>query len=181
MEYLGKISGDNRDIYQTFMHINIKIKENLVVLMYDALCTHTQVNGCRKYLFSKLNHIFDQCPPTRNAPEQHILRTMPQSYLWSKSAQLKENSFTVTEWDGTLTSVGMSIHCRQHCWSFQSMQNNAKKIASANICAHVTRVLVKPTPYHVLSFADVTVFRRADITSSMMKFVKIVFCLIVHM
>ena len=61
------------------------------------------------------------------------------------------------------------------------MQKNAKKIASANICAHVTRVLVKPTPYHVLSFADVTVFTRTDITSSMMKYVKLVFCLIVHM
>ena len=45
---------------------NIKIKENLVVLLYDASCTHTWVNGCRKYLLSKLNHTIDQCPPTRN-------------------------------------------------------------------------------------------------------------------
>ena len=107
---------------------NIKIKENLFVLMYDASCTHTQVSGCRKYLFSKLNHTIDQCPPAMNAPEQHILRTMPQRYLWPKSTQLKEQSFTVTDWDGMLTSVGMSIHYGQHYWSFQSMQNNAKKL-----------------------------------------------------
>ena len=50
----------------TLSESNIKIKENLVVLMYEASCTHTWVNGCRKYLFSKLNHNIDQCPPTRN-------------------------------------------------------------------------------------------------------------------
>ena len=65
----------------------------------------------------------------------------------------------------------MSIHCGQH---YPMLQKQAKslKISSAKICAHVTRVLVKPTPYHALSFADVAVFARTDITSLMMRFVK---------
>ena len=70
-----------------------------------------------------------------------------------------------------LTSVGISIHCGQH---YRNLQKHAKssKIASAKICAHVTRVLVKPTPYHALRFVDVTVFARTDITSSLMRFVE---------
>ena len=44
MENLGKISGGNRNVYQTFVRIkspesDIKIIENFVVLMY-ALCPH---------------------------------------------------------------------------------------------------------------------------------------------
>ena len=50
------------------------------------------------YLFSKLNRTIDQCPPTKDALEQHILRAMMQSYIWSKSTQLKEQSFVVTNW-----------------------------------------------------------------------------------
>ena len=64
---------------------DIKIIENFVVLMYDASCPHTQVNDCRKYLFSKLNRTKSieshQCPPTEDALEQHILRAMLQSYI----------------------------------------------------------------------------------------------------
>ena len=65
----------------------------------------------------------------------------------------------------------MSIHCEQHYWK---LQNHAKswKIASSKIFAHVTRVLVKPTPYHTLRFADATAFARTDITSSIMRFVE---------
>ena len=70
-----------------------------------------------------------------------------------------------------LTRVGMSVHCGQHDPMLQK-QAKSLKISSAKICAHVTRVLVKPTPYHALSFADVTVFARTDITSLMMRFVK---------
>ena len=71
---------------------NFKIKENFVVLMYDASCCHIPVNDCQKYLFSKLNCTVDQCPPTKDALEQHILRAMLQSYIWSKSTQLKKQS-----------------------------------------------------------------------------------------
>ena len=76
----------------------LKIVENFVVLMYDASCPHAQVNECSKYLFSKLNCTIHKCPPTNDALEQHILRAMLQSYIWSKSTQLKEQSITVTDW-----------------------------------------------------------------------------------
>ena len=74
-----------------------------------------------------------------------------------------------------LTSGGMSIHCGQHYRkACKELKTHAKswKIASANICAHATRVLVKPTPYHSLSFAHVTVFAWTDITFLMMRFVE---------
>ena len=65
----------------------------------------------------------------------------------------------------------MSTHCGQHDPMLQK-QAKSLKISSAKICAHVTRVLVKPTPYHALNFADVTVFARTGITSSMRRFVE---------
>ena len=150
---------------------DIKIIDNFVVLMYDALWPHKRVNNCLKYLFSKLNRTIDQCPSTKDALEQHILRAILQSYIWSKSTQLKEESIAVTDRDGMLTSGGMSIHCGQH---YRKLWRHAKswKIASAKPCAHVTRVLVKPMPYNALSFANMTVFARTDTTSSMMRFAK---------
>ena len=36
----------------------------------------------------------------------------------------------------------------------------------------MTRVLVEPTPCHALSFVDMTVFTRTDITSLIMRFVE---------
>ena len=77
---------------------DIKIKENFVVLMYDASCPHARLNDCQKHLFSKLNRTIGQCPPTKDALEQHILRATLQSYIWSKSTSLKEQSIAVTDW-----------------------------------------------------------------------------------
>ena len=77
---------------------DIKIIKNFVVLMDDASCPHKEVNDCRKYLFSKLNRTIDQCPSTKDGLEQDIFRTMLQSYIWSKTIQLKEQSIAVTDW-----------------------------------------------------------------------------------
>ena len=55
---------------------HIRIIENFVVLMYNASCPHARVNDCRKYLFSKLNRTINQCPSTKDALEQHILRAI---------------------------------------------------------------------------------------------------------
>ena len=74
--------------------------------MYNASCPHTRVNDCRKYLFSKLNHIIDQCPPTKDDLEQHILRAMLHNYSWSKSTQLKEKSIAVTDWGWDIDERG---------------------------------------------------------------------------
>ena len=106
LEYLGKISKGNGDIYKTFVSIktswyDIKIIVNFVVIMYDASCPHTRVKDCQKYLFSKLNRTIHQCPSTNDPLGQHILRAMLQSYIWPKSTQLKEESTSVTDmgWD----------------------------------------------------------------------------------
>ena len=66
--------------------------------MYGTSCPHTWENHYQKYLFSKLNRTIDQCPPTKDALDQHILRAMLQSYISSKSTQLKEESIGMTGW-----------------------------------------------------------------------------------
>ena len=160
---------------------NIKIKENLVVLMYDASCTHTWVNGCWKYLFSKLNHTIDQCPPTRNVQSNIYLEQCRRVIFGQRAHNWKNNP--------SLWLTGMGCW---RAWGCQSIVDNITEASKA--CKKMQKklqvktfvltwhvYLALPTPYHVLSFADVTVFTRTDITSSMMKYVKLVFCLIVHM
>ena len=76
---------------------DIKVIENFVVLVHDASCPYTRVNDYRKYLFSKLNRTVDQCPPTKDALEQHILGAVLQIYIWPKSTQFKEQSIALTD------------------------------------------------------------------------------------
>ena len=80
---------------------DIKVIEKFVVLVHDASCPYTRVNDYRKYLFSKLNRTIDQCPPTKDALQLHILGVMLQIYIWSKSTQFKEQSIALTDlgWD----------------------------------------------------------------------------------
>ena len=88
-----------------------------------------------KYLFSKLNHTIDQFPPTKDTLEQHILRAILQSYIWSKSTHWKNNP---SPWlTGMLTSVGMSIHCGQH---YRKLQKHAelKNCKCKNLYSHDT-------------------------------------------
>ena len=127
--------------------------------------SHTRVNDCLNYLFSKLNHTIDQCSPTKDALEKHILRATLPSYIWSKSTQLKEDYIAVIDrrWDvderGDVNPL----------WTTLLKASKASKGVE-----RVERVerLVKPMPFNPLSFADVTVFARTDITSSMIRFVE---------
>ena len=86
-----------------------------------------------------------------------------------KEHTLKEQSIAVTNWDvderGDVNPLWTTL-------PKASKACKELKIASAKICTHMTLELIKPTPYHALSFADVTVFARTDITSSMMRFVE---------
>ena len=75
--------------------------------MYDASCTHTRVNVCWKYLFSKLNHVIDQCPPTKDARElSSISLEQCCRVIWSKCTQLKEQFITVTDWGWDIDERG---------------------------------------------------------------------------
>ena len=82
-----------------------------------------QVNDCRKYLFSKLNCTFDQCSQTKDDLEQHILRAMLQSYIWSKSTQLKEQSIAMTDWGWDVDERGNVNPLRKH---YRKLEKQAK-------------------------------------------------------
>ena len=119
---------------------DIKIIENFVVLMYDASCPHTPVNDCLKYLFSKLNRTIDQCPRTKDALEQHILRAILSSYIWSKSTQLKEESIAMTDrsWDvdkwGRVNSMWKTLpKASRACKKLKNCK--CENLCSHDICA----------------------------------------------
>ena len=101
--------------------------------------SHTRVNDCLNYLFSKLNHTIDQCSPTKDALEKHILRATLQSYIWSKSTRLKEEYITVTDRRWMLTSGGCQSTMDKITESFKDMQRVEKlQVQKFVLTWHVT-------------------------------------------
>lgn len=87
---------------------DLEILERYVVLMYDRTCPVASVNECRKYLFTKLGRMIDNCPPTQNALIQHTKRAMLQSYIWTNCFLLNEPVLAVRDWGWTLDDKGLA-------------------------------------------------------------------------
>ena len=66
--------------------------------MYDRGTKYSNVNECRKYLFTKMSRSIENCPPTSNVLEQHIKRVQLQSSIWSSSLILESEAVDPTEW-----------------------------------------------------------------------------------
>ena len=77
---------------------DLQILERYVVLMYDRTCPVATVNECRKYLFTQLGRMIENCPPTQDALIQHTTRAMLQSFIWTNCLVLNEPILDVKEW-----------------------------------------------------------------------------------
>ena len=86
---------------------DISVIERFVVFMYDQTCPDFTVNGCRKYLFTKLGRLIENCPPTLDALTQHINRAILQSSIWVESL------YNTTSLD--ITNFGWSLD--QECFA----------------------------------------------------------------
>ena len=78
--------------------IDKELLERFVCVMYDRGTKYSNVNECRKYLFTKMSMSIENCPPTSNVLEQHIKRVQLQSYIWSSSLILEGEAVDPTEW-----------------------------------------------------------------------------------
>ena len=87
---------------------DMRVLELFVVFMYDQTCPDFTVNGCRKYLFTKLGRLIENCPPTLDALTQHIKRAILQSNIWVESL------YNTTSLD--ITNFGWSLdqECSAH-------------------------------------------------------------------
>ena len=62
-----------------------------------------QVNDDQKYLFTKKGRRLEGLPSTRDAPEQHVKRTVYQGgYVWGQATALKPSLPEPINWGGTL-------------------------------------------------------------------------------
>jgi len=53
--------------------------QQFVVLLYDRVSLCTEVNKCRRILFTKKQRPVESLPPTENCLRLHVLRAMLQS------------------------------------------------------------------------------------------------------
>ena len=68
---------------------DLQILERYVVLMYDRTCPVATVNECRKYLFTQLGRMIENCPPTQNALIQHT--HAPEFHIYKLSGIKRAN------------------------------------------------------------------------------------------
>ena len=61
---------------------DFSIIQRYVILMYDRTSGIEDVNDCRKYLFTKNGRKIENCPPTKDALMQHVLRSKLVSNTW---------------------------------------------------------------------------------------------------
>lgn len=68
-------------------HNLFMVLQRFVVLMYDQSSQATDVNECRRLLFTKKNRAIESIPPTADALLQHFKRASLQAYVWNASLQ----------------------------------------------------------------------------------------------
>jgi hypothetical protein len=62
----------------------MSVLERFVILLYDRTSECTDLDSARKQLFTKKNRTLEHLPPTSNAFEQHVKRTVFQAiHCWS--------------------------------------------------------------------------------------------------
>ena len=57
---------------------DLAIVERFVVLLYDSTSSCTDVNACRRYLFTKKGRAVESIPPTKDSFMQHVKRALLQ-------------------------------------------------------------------------------------------------------
>jgi len=72
--------------------------EHFTVLLHDTASTTTEVNECRRMLFTKRNRNVETIPPTSEALRQHVKRSILQANIWKKCLTKQLQIPTITDW-----------------------------------------------------------------------------------
>ena len=72
--------------------------ERFVCEMYNCGSIFTNVNDCRKYLFTKMSRSIENCPPTSNVLENHVKRARLQSSIWTSTLISDSESIDPLKW-----------------------------------------------------------------------------------
>ena len=74
------------------------VLERFVCLMYDRGSTFTNVNDCRRYLFTKMSGSIENCQPTSNVLVNHVKRAQLQSSIWTSTLISDSESIDPLKW-----------------------------------------------------------------------------------
>ena len=82
--------------------------ERFVVFLYDAKSSHSSVNECYRYLFTKKERAVESIPVTNDALQQHIKRVMLQikyAVINPRLANVQSNKNFVSELYGVVYTI----------------------------------------------------------------------------
>ncbi|XP_048003917.1 uncharacterized protein LOC125240114 [Leguminivora glycinivorella] len=83
----------------------LPILEKFTIAMYDKSGSCTDVNSCRKELFTKKDRSIENLPPTQDSLKQHILRAVYQGgHVWGQLLVPQQNLPCPSDWGWTKVS-----------------------------------------------------------------------------
>lgn len=76
------------------------VLEEFTVKMYDSKSKTTKLHECRRDLFTRKTkpRTIDRIPPTRDALEQHLKRSVLQSLIWTQCIRQNIGELDPTDW-----------------------------------------------------------------------------------
>lgn len=79
---------------------SMEILERFTIMMYDSRSKLTKLHESRRILFTKKvkPRAIDRIPPTRDALEQHVKRSLLQSHIWTQCLHNSIKQLEPTEW-----------------------------------------------------------------------------------
>ena len=86
--------------------------ERFVVFLYDAKSSHSNVNQCHRYLFTKKERAVESIPVTNDALQQHIKRVMLQikyAVINPRLANVQRIVYTILFLAKFVTQIGIKM------------------------------------------------------------------------
>ena len=86
--------------------------ERFVVFLYDAKSSHSNVNECHRYLFTKKERAVESIPVTNDALQQHIKRVMLQikyAVINPRLANVQRIVYTILFLAKFVTQIGIKM------------------------------------------------------------------------
>lgn len=89
-----------KDGTPNFSNDVMDVLEEFTVKMYDSKSKTTKLHECRRDLFTRetIPRTIDRIPPTRDALEQHLKRSVLQSFIWTQCIRQNIRDLKPTEW-----------------------------------------------------------------------------------
>lgn len=79
---------------------SMSVLEKFTILMYDSGSKMSKLHECRRDLFTRKEkaRTIDRIPPTRDALEQHVKRSLLQSNIWTQCFRVNIRKLEPSDW-----------------------------------------------------------------------------------